>query len=352
MKTLHEVTQIVGMTRRVIQEYEKAGLATAPTATNKYSHLLYADKEIDRLWQIRFYRELGYGKNEMKAVFNNPHYNRKEALSFQIAQLEKKKKHLESLIETANLLKEMDVPISAIRFGSHGLENLPYDTLVPVIVAAFNAMDLKEPMEQSFVAVLTEEDENYWFETLDKVMVFFKEDSPYDDDSVQVQICALHHITAKVLSDSIFLFKWNNLNFAPGAEIASEIDDIYGPGSAEYLFQATCYYCTKHEDNPTDRNLIDALNNIENLGRKKYTTGSEEVQAQVKRIHEFFSNIPAMSQAAHLSLLNNIGNMFGSKTYKELIDNGAERGVSWFISRAIQIYCTRLKENEFTEDTV
>ena len=155
-----------------------------------------------------------------------------------------------------------------------------------------------------------------------------------------------------MLSDSIFLFKWNNLNFAPGAEIASEIDDIYGPGSAEYLFQATCYYCTKHEDNPTDRNLIDALNNIENLGRKKYTTGSEEVQAQVKRIHEFFSNIPAMSQAAHLSLLNNIGNMFGSNTYKELIDNGAERGVSWFISRAIQIYCTRLKENEFTEDTV
>ena len=41
MKTLHEVTQIVGMTRRVIQEYEKAGLATAPTATNKYGHLLY-----------------------------------------------------------------------------------------------------------------------------------------------------------------------------------------------------------------------------------------------------------------------------------------------------------------------
>ena len=97
MKTLHEVTQIVGMTRRVIQEYEKAGLATAPTATNKYGHLLYADKEIDRLWQIRFYRELGYGKNEMKAVFNNPHYNRKEALSFQIAQLEKKKKHLKFL---------------------------------------------------------------------------------------------------------------------------------------------------------------------------------------------------------------------------------------------------------------
>src|SRR5699024_11306010 len=109
----------------------------------------------------------------MKAVFNNPHYNRKEALSFQIAQLEKKKKHLESLIETANFLKEMDVPISAIRFGSHGLENLPYDTLVSVIVAAFNAMDLKEPIDQSFVAALTEEDKNYWFETLDKVMVFF-----------------------------------------------------------------------------------------------------------------------------------------------------------------------------------
>ncbi len=79
------------------------------------------------------------------------------------------------MIETANFLKEMDVPISAIRFGSHGLENLPYDTLVPVIVAAFNAMDLKGAYGSVFfVAALTEEDENYWFETLDKVMVFFK----------------------------------------------------------------------------------------------------------------------------------------------------------------------------------
>ena len=64
-------------------------------------------------------------------------------------------------------------------WASCSVEARPYDTLVPVIVAAFNAMDLKEPMEQSFVTVLTEEDENYWFETLDKVMVFFKEDSPY-----------------------------------------------------------------------------------------------------------------------------------------------------------------------------
>ena len=40
MKTLNEVIDIVGLKRRAIQEYEKAGLAKKPTHSNKYGHLL------------------------------------------------------------------------------------------------------------------------------------------------------------------------------------------------------------------------------------------------------------------------------------------------------------------------
>lgn len=46
MKTLREVADIVGLSRRMIQEYEKTGLATTPTTTNKYGHLLYNEEEI------------------------------------------------------------------------------------------------------------------------------------------------------------------------------------------------------------------------------------------------------------------------------------------------------------------
>ena len=46
MKTLNEVVDLVDVTRRVIQEYEKAGLAKTPTTTNKYGHLQYDESAI------------------------------------------------------------------------------------------------------------------------------------------------------------------------------------------------------------------------------------------------------------------------------------------------------------------
>lgn len=67
MKSLSEVVKLVGISRRVIQEYEDAGLAERPTITNKYGHLLYDKEDIRRFWQLRFYRELNYDKNKIKA---------------------------------------------------------------------------------------------------------------------------------------------------------------------------------------------------------------------------------------------------------------------------------------------
>ena len=72
MKTVTKAADIVGLTVRMIQEYEKYGVAIKPTERNKYGYLMYDDDAIDRLWQIRFYRELGYDKKAIKAVFDDP----------------------------------------------------------------------------------------------------------------------------------------------------------------------------------------------------------------------------------------------------------------------------------------
>ena len=80
MKTITDAAKIVGLSRRVIQEYEKDGIAIKPKQKNKYGYLIYDDVTIDRLWQIRFYRELGYDKRAIKAVFDNPDYDHTAAL--------------------------------------------------------------------------------------------------------------------------------------------------------------------------------------------------------------------------------------------------------------------------------
>lgn len=109
MKTLNEVVDLVDMTRRVIQEYEKAGLAKTPTTTNKYGHLQYDESAIERLWQIRFYRELGYNKEQIRKALSDPSYNKHDAIVEQISRLEEKKRQLESMIEIARAYNEMDV---------------------------------------------------------------------------------------------------------------------------------------------------------------------------------------------------------------------------------------------------
>lgn len=350
MKTLNEVAKIVGMSRRVIQEYERTKLATTPTTTNKYGHLLYDDKAIERLWQIRFYRELGYNKAQIKSIFSDPSYNKHDAISAQIALLEEKKEHLESLIETAKALNNMGLTSSAFRFGVQGMQDATFDSVFPIIGAAFGVMQSQAVIEEAFVPALSEEDGDCWFEAVDTALKSFNHGAPFDSDFVQKQIGIMHGITAKELSDSVILFSWNNLSLSPGTEEAAEIDEIYGTGSSEFLFQAIHYYCSTHADNSTDRELTDALQVIERLGKKHYTTYSEEVQREVQRIHNFFSGISVISQEAHLRLLRNMGELFGTKAYRDLIDNGAEKGVSWFISRAIQIYCDRLKDEKRPED--
>ena len=141
MKTLNEVVDLVDMTRRVIQEYEKAGLAKTPTTTNKYGHLQYDESAIERLWQIRFYRELGYNKEQIRKALSDPGYNKHDAIVEQISRLEEKKRQLESMIEIARAYNEMDVLPSDIWVGKGNLlENLPYKTVTPFMAKAGNLL--------------------------------------------------------------------------------------------------------------------------------------------------------------------------------------------------------------------
>ena len=105
MKTVTKAADIVGLTVRMIQEYEKYGVAIKPTERNKYGYLMYDDDAIDRLWQIRFYRELGYDKKAIKAVFDDPCYDFSTTLETQVKQLEQKRQPAMDLSRDKNAEK-------------------------------------------------------------------------------------------------------------------------------------------------------------------------------------------------------------------------------------------------------
>lgn len=106
MKSLNEIEKIVGLKRRAIQEYEAAGLANKPTKTDKYNHLLYDFPEIERLWKLKFYKELGYNITKIKEIQAKGRKHEKEELGDVIEALKEKRDKLNNLISIAEMMNE------------------------------------------------------------------------------------------------------------------------------------------------------------------------------------------------------------------------------------------------------
>lgn len=342
MKSIYEAAKITGLSRRIIQEYENAGLAIKPKTKNKYGHLLYDTEELERLWQLRFYKELGYDKAKIRSVMEDTVYDRQKEMERVVKSLIEKREKLDNLIAIAQVMQETGICFNSLKSVVIEDDNLCFDDTFNILGTAFNISQPTANKDYSFEDELAEEDIDTGVALFDQIMRFCE--SGKDICAVEVQniIAAMHEIASKVFSKSILIFRWVTLCFAPDSEFAADIDTDYGEGKATYFYNALQYYCTTNADNDVDKELNNAIENIERLGRKKYRADSEEVQLEVKKIHHFWNGINILSEKEKLDILRNTGKLYGSKAYINAIDNGAKRGISWFISRAIQIYCDRL----------
>lgn len=104
-KTLRELCGIVGVSRRIIQGYENAGLMK-PTNKNKFGHLLYDEKALHRAMFVRFLQRLGFKLKEIKELIDAPNDVMKEALVERIGKLEGEKAELDQIIRKARIYVE------------------------------------------------------------------------------------------------------------------------------------------------------------------------------------------------------------------------------------------------------
>ena len=94
---LRQVCAELNISRRTIQEYEKEGLVS-PSGKNKYGHLLYGEAERERIRLVRFYQQVGFPLEEIKALMEAPVPIRKAALERKEGELESECLRLQELI--------------------------------------------------------------------------------------------------------------------------------------------------------------------------------------------------------------------------------------------------------------
>lgn len=101
MKRIKQVSDLTGISVRMLHHYDKIGLLK-PSKLTAAGYRLYDDKALQTLQQILFFRELDLPLKEIKKIISDPNFDKMEALKSQQKLLILKRKKLDDLIELIN----------------------------------------------------------------------------------------------------------------------------------------------------------------------------------------------------------------------------------------------------------
>lgn len=242
MKTVHEVSKLAGVSIRTLQYYDKIGLLH-PAKYTESGYRLYDDTALEKLQQILLFRELEFSLKDIKAIMDNPNFDRKKALEQQIALLTLKKEHLENLIDLAREIK--DIGVNKMDFTAFDTSKI--DEYATQAKASWgNTPEYREFEEKSKNRTAQEE------QTIStQMMGIFAEFGTMlkldpSAEKVQSQVKKLQDFIIENFyncSDEI-LYSLGSM-YVSGGDFTENIDMTGGKGTAEFVFKAITIYCNK-----------------------------------------------------------------------------------------------------------
>ena len=104
MKTITQIAELAHVSVRTLHHYDSIGLLK-PTEVTQAGYRLYDEAALERLYLILLFREIGFPLKQIQGILDAPDYDRNRVLEEQITLLEKKKTHLQNLIELTRGIK-------------------------------------------------------------------------------------------------------------------------------------------------------------------------------------------------------------------------------------------------------
>lgn len=96
--TIKMLSVLAGVSTRTLRYYDEIDILK-PARINSSGYRIYGEREVDRLQQILFYRELGIGLDSIKEIISAPNFNEINALKEHYIELLARKQQLDLLIE-------------------------------------------------------------------------------------------------------------------------------------------------------------------------------------------------------------------------------------------------------------
>lgn len=272
MKTVKDVSEIVGVSIRTLRHYDEIGLLK-PTELTEAGYRLYDDKALEKLQEIMFYRELEIPLSDIKIILENPFYDKKQALLTQKALLEQKRNRLNGIIELISDVVKGVNTMSFEAFSKEEIEAIVEHTLTHMSPEGKESQIKQFGSEEKYRAYLIQGFQNEkavndilrWYGSKEKVLEAILE-SDVETSNIEEQqntneLIYQKFVKAKEQDDSVLaeeavkelaelykdMFKLDNSRnilldlaneYVSFDKMKKVTDEQYGEGAAEYIAKA------------------------------------------------------------------------------------------------------------------
>ena len=171
--TVKALAELAGVTPRTLRWYDQIGLLK-PLRTTEAGYRLYGPKQLDRLQDILFYRELGLDLTSIRAILDDPAFDRQAALQSHLTELKARRARLDDLILTVQRT------IDDIKGGTKMTDQEKFEAFKRNAVAAMEAAhgaesrqkygDAEVDRANACVLALTQEEYTAWKALGDEIL--------------------------------------------------------------------------------------------------------------------------------------------------------------------------------------
>ena len=242
MMTVHEVSQIPGVSIRALHHYDKIGLLPATEVTDA-GYRMYDDTALERLQQILLFKELQFTLKEIKAILDSPDFDRGRVLEQQIQLLELRKEHLQNLIDLARGIKMIGVK----HMSFEAFDTRKLDEYARQAKASWGQTDAYKEYEKKSVGRSKEEQHVLNVQMMEIFSEFgkIKEQDPEGEAAVGLAKRLQEFITEHFYTCTDKILLGLGAMYAGGGDLTVNIDKIGGTGTAEFADKAIQAYCKK-----------------------------------------------------------------------------------------------------------
>lgn len=238
MKTVHEASELTGVSVRALHHYDAVGLLK-PTAVTEAGYRLYDDAAIARLQSILLFRELEFPLKSIKAILDSPEFDARAAMLEQIKLLELRREQIDRLILLAReTIETGEINMDFSAFDKSEFERYAAEAKQKWGGTAQYAEYDKKPQGEKLAAA-------------DALMAKFAEIGALralSPDSVEAQSAVRElqsFITEHFYTCTDEVLAGLGLMYTADERFKSNIDSAGGSGTAEFLGKAIEIYCNK-----------------------------------------------------------------------------------------------------------